>query len=167
MHAPLGIDTQASGQTLEADVARGAALAQRLRQAQCIEAEREQPAALRAAAGPRLAGGVAHGVRQLPAQHPRHVGEHQTVEFLVGAHVRLEGIGGRVGGYVTGVMKAQLRPQQAFGVGLCRGEDELDVAATPRLELQPGTECGLQAPVARRAVADAQHLGDRAGVVGA
>src|SRR2546426_5031364 len=33
---------------------------------------------------------------------------------LVGAHVRLEGIGGRVGGYVTGVMKAQLRPQQRF-----------------------------------------------------
>ena len=65
------------------------------------------------------------------------------------------------------VMKAQLRPQQALGAGRRRCEDELDVAATPRLELQLGAQCGLQAPVAGGAVADAQHLGDRPGVVGA
>src|SRR5256885_10628235 len=58
--SPLGIDAQAAGQAREADVARSAALAQRLRQAERIEAEGEQPAALRAAAGPRLAGGGVH-----------------------------------------------------------------------------------------------------------
>src|SRR5204863_531824 len=87
-------------------------LLQRLRQAERIEAEGEQPAALRAAAGPRLAGGGVHRIRQIPSQHPRHVRKHQAIELLVGAHVRLEGVRGRVGGNVAGVMKAQLRPQQ-------------------------------------------------------
>src|SRR2546430_12644595 len=56
--------------------------AQCLRQAERIEAEREQPPALRAAAGPRLAGSRVHRLRQVPAQHPRHVrSEEHTSEL--------------------------------------------------------------------------------------
>ena len=131
-----------------------------LREAKRIEAEREQAAAIRTAARPRLVRGCAHRIGKIATEDPRHVRKHQPVKVLVGLHVRLEGIRGRVGGNITGVVETQLRTQLPLDGRLRRREDELDVIAAPRLEIQLGAEDRLEALVARVAVADAQHLGD-------
>src|SRR5205814_1614657 len=68
---------------------------------------------------------------------------------------------------VAGVGEARLRPQQALGARLRRREDELDVPAAARLEHQLGADRSLEALEARRTVAEAQELRDRARVIGA
>src|SRR5919108_6392360 len=54
VHAPLGIETQSSGQALDVEARPGPAPAQRLCHAERIEAEGEEPPAVRAVARPRL-----------------------------------------------------------------------------------------------------------------
>src|ERR1700733_14545236 len=156
----LAIEAQVPGEALDTDSAGDPVMRQRLRQTEGVEAKCEQPPAVGTAVRPRLTRSRAYRVREVPAENPRHVRKYETLEILVGAHVRLEAVRGGIGGYVAGVVEAQLRAQQPLGGGLRRGEDELDVRAAPRLEYQLGAEHGLEALVARAALVDAQHLGD-------
>ena len=134
---------QRAGEPLRIDA--GAAL-QRSRDAECVVAEGEQTAAARSGIAESLARGFAHLARQsVVAQHPRHVGKHHAVDFLVGGGMRFVGIAQGVGGDVAGQVETQLRPQQARGARLARREDELDVGTAARLELELLADGGLDA----------------------
>ncbi len=105
-HMVFGIDSQPAGETVDAEIAGNAGVAQRHGEAVSIEAEGEQAAAMRTTRGPGVMRGAAHGVREIPAQHPRHIGKHQALEILVGARVGLERIGDGIGRDIAGVVKA-------------------------------------------------------------
>ena len=157
-HASLRIETQRAGETVGID--RRTSL-QRAREAHGVVAEGEQTAAPRGRVakrfgrrGPHLCG------KALTTEHPRHVREHDAVDFLVGGGVRLVCVAERVGRNVAGQVKAQLRTQQARGQRLAGREDELDVGAAPRLELELLADGRLDALLARAAVVGAQHLHD-------
>ena len=59
--------------------------------------------------------------------------------------MRFVGVAQRVGGNVAGEVETQLRSQQARGARLAGREDELDVGAAARLELELLADGGLDA----------------------
>src|SRR6185312_6363745 len=161
MNPPVGIQGQMAGEAVELQVGGAGIAAQRGGEPVRVKAKGKEAAEPRTAAvGPCIMHDAANGVRELSAQYPGHVGEHQSLELLVVARVWLERIGRRVSGDVAGEMESKLGAQQALDVGRCRREDEFQVTAAARLELWLGSENRLEPSMPRVAVVDAQYTRD-------
>ena len=67
---------------------------------------------------------------------PGRLREHHAIQIRIGAPVHRVDKRGRVNRQLTGIVKLELRLDQAPCLGVCREKNEIDILPPPRVELQ-------------------------------